>query len=385
MTAQNLVATLDPHQGDAESEAAPPPPPARPDVSVVMSTYNRADLVGEAIESVLGQAEGSPEFELIVVDNNSTDRTREVVGEMVPRSGGRLRYVFEERQGLSHGRNAGIAHARAPIVAFTDDDVRVAHDWVAAIKRAFDEHPDVDFVGGKVLPRWPTAPPDWLADARCAPLALTDHGDEPFVVDRSRPLCLVGASLAVRRDVFDRVGLFDPAFQHPEGSVSSIEDNDFELRVWRAGGKGLYVPSMVATADVQPNRLTKSYFRKWHSDYGALSAGLLRPGEMYDHDGALVAVPPDAVTVFGSPPWLYRAALREALAVAGAIVRRRESDALAREGMLRQQAAGLAVNFARFRARPGRSYLREVGSAVRALFGGGRPRRTAEGSVARPS
>ena len=365
MTAQNLVATTDQHQGEREKE--PLLEPERPDVSVVLSTYNREDLLGAAIESILGQQPGSPTFELIVVDNNSTDHTPDVVTAFMSHSGGRLRYVFEQKQGLSHGRNAGVVQARAPIVAFTDDDVRVAPDWVAAIKRTFDEHPDVDFVGGKVLPRWPSEPPAWLTRRLCGPLALTDHGEEPFVVDRRRPICLVGASLAVRRRAFDRVGLFDPAFQHPDGSVSSAEDHDFELRVWRAGGKGLYVPGMVATAVVQPNRLTKAYHRKWHSDHGSIHARLLQPGEMFDHDGSLVAAPPDALSLFGSPPWMYIDAARTAAAWAAARLRRRESDALVREGVLREQLAGLGANYARFRSTPGRSHAREVASVARAL------------------
>src|SRR5436305_8400951 len=132
------------------------------DVSVIISTYNRCEMLPAALESILAQETAGTRYELIVVDNNSTDKTREVVESFIARGHANLRYVFEGKQGLSHARNAGIAAARAPIIAFTDDDVRAASDWVASIKRVFDEHPEVDFVGGKVLPRWEAEPPSWL-------------------------------------------------------------------------------------------------------------------------------------------------------------------------------------------------------------------------------
>ena len=125
------------------------------DVSVVICTYNRCDLLPPALESVVEQSAAGVGYEVIVVDNNSTDGTRRVVEAMIARRGhANLRYVFEGEQGLSHARNAGVRAARARVVAFTDDDVRAAPDWVASIKRAFDEHPEAAYVGGKVLPLW---------------------------------------------------------------------------------------------------------------------------------------------------------------------------------------------------------------------------------------
>src|SRR5688572_14570339 len=146
--------------------------PEAPQLSVVMSTYNRGELLGDAIRSLLAQHQTiTPPFELIVVDNNSTDKTHEIV-EGFARIDGRVRYLFEPRQGLSHARNAAIRDARAPLIAFTDDDVRAEPDWVSAIVRAFDEHRDAAVIGGRVLPVWPGPPPLWLTRDHWAPLAL---------------------------------------------------------------------------------------------------------------------------------------------------------------------------------------------------------------------
>ena len=119
------------------------------DVSIVLSTFNRAPLLGAAIDRLTRQDPEAPPCEIIIVDNNSTDQTRAVVERRIAQGKLPLQYVFEPRQGLSYARNAGIAAARADVVAFTDDDVRVADNWIATIRKTFDAHPAVDCLGGR--------------------------------------------------------------------------------------------------------------------------------------------------------------------------------------------------------------------------------------------
>src|SRR5918999_1552867 len=144
------------------------------DISVVISTYNRCDRLSDALESLLAQKTEEVSYEVIVVDNNSSDRTKEVVESYKARGFENLRYAFEPKQGVSYGRNKGILDSRAEIIAFTDDDVRASPDWVVNIKRALDEHPEADFVGGKILPQWEDEPPPWLTRAHWWPLSLID-------------------------------------------------------------------------------------------------------------------------------------------------------------------------------------------------------------------
>src|SRR5581483_7644952 len=129
------------------------------DVSVVISTYNRCQLLEGALGALLAQSTRQIDYEILLVDNNSSDQTRAVVEALAAKNPQKLKYLFEARQGLSYGRNTGIAAAKAPIIAFTDDDVRVAEDWVWQIKAGFENDPDIDFLGGKVVPRWPAEPP----------------------------------------------------------------------------------------------------------------------------------------------------------------------------------------------------------------------------------
>src|ERR1044071_765056 len=120
------------------------------DVSAVISTYNRCEMLPSALDNLLRQESEGVKYEVIIVDNNSTDGTRQVVESFIEQGHDNLRYVFEPCQGVSHARNTGIAHARAPIIAFADDDVTVSRNWIATIKRVFDEHPDVNCIGGRV-------------------------------------------------------------------------------------------------------------------------------------------------------------------------------------------------------------------------------------------
>jgi glycosyltransferase involved in cell wall biosynthesis len=259
-------------------------------LSVVMCTYNRGELLLPAIRSVLAQDVTTPAFELIVVDNNSSDDTRAII-ERFARSDSRVQYVFEPRQGLSFARNAGIGQARALLIAFTDDDVRVDEHWVASVVRAFEEHSGADMVGGRVLPLWPAAPPHWLTTAHWAPLALEDHGDTAITITSDRPLCLVGANLACRRSVFDTVGLFTTALQRVKSSIGSLEDHEFLLRVLRAGRFGVYDPRILVHAEIQPNRLERAYHRRWHAGHGHFHA-LLRSEEMEQSTrGSFLGVP----------------------------------------------------------------------------------------------
>jgi glycosyltransferase involved in cell wall biosynthesis len=296
-----------------------------PAISVVISTYNRADLLADAIDHVLGQEDpDTPPFELLVVDNNSTDTTRTVVAAAETRDR-RVRYIFESNQGLSHARNAGIAAARGPIVTFTDDDVRVGPGWLAAIARTFIDYPEASAVGGKVLPLWPAPPPSWLTTARWGPLALVDHGDSPVRVDSDNPLCLVGANLAVSRRAFDLVGAFSTVVQRVTDTVGSMEDDEFLQRLFRAGCFGVYDPRIVIHAAVQPERLDRAYHRQWHTGHGHFHA-LMRPHYLErSKAGRLLDV----------PAHLYRAAAIDGFRWVRAKLRGDDAEAFARELALR--------------------------------------------------
>jgi GT2 family glycosyltransferase len=105
-----------------------------------------------------------------------------------------------------------------------------------------------------------------------APLALQDRGQEPVTISPRNPMCLISANLGVRRRAFDRVGLFDPATQRVKDGIGSTEDYDWELKIWRTGGHGVYVPDLVCHCDVPSARMKKAYHRRWHVGHGRFNA-----------------------------------------------------------------------------------------------------------------
>jgi glycosyltransferase involved in cell wall biosynthesis len=237
-----------------------------PDLSVVICTYNRHELLRLALLSLLKQSPANVTYEVVVVDNNSTPATRAVVDEFV-QSDARVRYVRETRQGNAYARNTGVAEARAPIVAYLDDDVTVRDNWIEIIPRTFKEN-NVDFIGGKVLPRWEQPPPLWLDTANWAPIAALDYGDTPLPLTTDNPLCLLTANIAFKKELFAQHGEFSAAVQRAGDSIGSLEDHEFLMRLMRAGVAGLYVPEMIVDAFVGSERMTKAYHRRWHTGHG---------------------------------------------------------------------------------------------------------------------
>lgn len=344
----------------------------RVEVSVVLSTYNRAAMLPAALDALLAQS-GLVPYEIIVVDNNSTDHTRELVTGYVQRCPDRVRYIFEPRQGLSFGRNAGIGAARGAVIAFTDDDVIVAHDWVDSLKRAFDRHPDAAYVGGRVLPRWPRTPPAWLTTAHWSPLALQDYGDKPFRVGPSFPVCLVGANLAFRASVFARIGIFAPSFGRIRDGIGSTEDHEMQLRLWQAGLEGVYVPDVVMSADIPADRFTRRYHRRWHRGHGRHCARM-RLRELVPQDFAPMGRPASLITLFGVPAYVYLEVPKAAARWFEALVRRK--DALFYSNRVLQLTSYIAEGWRLHRSgrshgvlkeirRFGAAYARKAGSRLR--------------------
>jgi glycosyltransferase involved in cell wall biosynthesis len=298
---------------------------AVPVVSVVLCTCNRSALVGGALTALLAQ-DDAPPYDVVVVDNNSTDGTPGVLEAFA--SSPRLRIVREPAQGLSYARNRGVALAAADVVAFTDDDVRVGRGWVRAIADAFAEHPDADMIGGRVEPDWPAAPPSWLAQAGRAPLAVVDYGADAFAISDARPACLIGANVAIRRQALARLGGFAPRLQRVADGIGSTEDHDFQLRLLASGASARYDPRLVARAVVPPERLSKRYHRAWHQGHGRFYALMRDPSFERSRRAVL-----------GVPAHVYRSVVSEAAAWAASLARGRSGPAFAHELKLRFLAA----------------------------------------------
>jgi len=235
-------------------------------VSVVIPTFNRADLLGGTIDRLAALRPQTSRWELIVVDNNSTDATRAVVESRVGSFPVPLRYIFEGTQGRSSALNTGIAASTAPVLAFIDDDVMVGDEWLDAAAAPLLDGSDIEYTGGPVRPIWEAPRPPWLSAERgdlWGTIAICHYGAEPFVFEERKRVPL-GANMAVRRRLFERIGGFDPMLGRSNGRhVLGQEVPEFLARARAAGARGMYVPSMIVDHHVPARRLTKAYFRKW--------------------------------------------------------------------------------------------------------------------------
>jgi glycosyltransferase involved in cell wall biosynthesis len=294
-----------------------------PDISIVIPTYNRASMLRRAIESTLRQDATGLRYEVIVVDNNCSDNTAEVVASLQKSARVPIDYIVERRQGNAYARNTGIERALAPIIAFTDDDSWLEPDFLRRLVAVFEDS-HLSFVGGRVLPHWEHDPPPWLSPAHWAPVALLDYGPSPVAITNERPRTLFGSNLAIRRGAFDRVGTFNPDLQRVRGGIGSLEDHDLISRLCVAGEPGLYTPDLVAYTHVPADRLSKRYHRRWHRGHGRFYA-ILRDPEFERSR---------TPKILGVPSHLYRQVIVSALKWPLAAVQGKLSDAFEYETKL---------------------------------------------------
>lgn len=243
-------------------------------ISVIVCSYNRCRSLSKTLASLMEtRVPSALSWELIVVDNNSTDDTKQVVADFARRAAFDVRYVFEGKQGLSHARNRGVEEARGDIIAFTDDDVIVERDWLGNMTKAFADY-DAASVGGKILPLWENPPPPWLTHDLYNCLALLDYGDSPLFLD-SPWLC--GANFAVKAFAFQKYGAFNGALGRVPGKLSGAEETEFFRRLLSGGERLLYHPDVRVRHLVPESRLTRAYLRKWSVDQGVSNGIALGP------------------------------------------------------------------------------------------------------------
>jgi glucosyl-dolichyl phosphate glucuronosyltransferase len=236
-----------------------------PHVSVVIATYNRGHLLKETLEALGSQQyPDSLAWEIVVVDNNSRDMTPAVVDAFSKTSRVPVRYVFEARQGVCLARNRGIEQATGSVIAFTDDDVLPAGDWVAGVSAAMDRW-NADGVGGRILPHWEAPPPRWLAQNRrlLGYLALMDIDQSQLLTFPTKVWPEVwGANMAFRRRLFERVGVFDPRRGNIGGKLFRGEEVELVNRALEQGLRIAYDASLTVLHRVGRERMRRKYFRK---------------------------------------------------------------------------------------------------------------------------
>jgi glucosyl-dolichyl phosphate glucuronosyltransferase len=236
-------------------------------ISVVIPTRNRANLLENTLRSINNQTLNKDHYEVIVVDNGSTDHTKDIVANYSECF--KIKYIYEQKPGLHQGRHAGLREAGAEVITYADDDIEAFPEWLETINRVFHDRSDIVLVGGKNLPKFESTPPFWLLEMWnvvtdgghiLGDLSILDLGESAKEI---APDFVFGCNFSIRKSILAKTKGF-----HPDGMP-------FELIKYRGDGetyvsnyikdthlKALYHPKASVYHIVTNDRLSKEYFCK---------------------------------------------------------------------------------------------------------------------------
>ena len=227
--------------------------------SVVVCTRDRSALLAEACATILEVEAPSGGWELVIIDNASTDDTRQVADSVRNLAPDLVRVVAEPTVGLSAARNRGIAEARGAVVAFIDDDAFPDRGWLEALVAALGED-GVACAGGPVEPLFEGELPSWFSGRYLPYLTVWDLGDSP--VDLGYNEYPRGANMAFARSAFERFGTFSTHLGRKARSLLSCEETELCLRFERGGQRTVYVPAARVRHTTPAGRLTPEWMEQ---------------------------------------------------------------------------------------------------------------------------
>lgn len=225
-------------------------------MSIVVCTYNRGSIISDCIESVLNNNVNQELFEIVVVDNNSTDNTKEVVNQFCLKYSN-VRYIKEERVGLSYARNRGINEADGSVIAFIDDDVKVNENYINCIIKFFNENPDEVCISGKVIPIWDFEKPDWFVDDFASIIGETTYGEQACTLKfREYP---IGCNMIFKKSIFNKIGFFNTELGIQGDKLYLGEEVDICDRILKLGKNIYYLPQAFVFHKVHKNKVDQKY------------------------------------------------------------------------------------------------------------------------------
>jgi glycosyltransferase involved in cell wall biosynthesis len=242
-------------------------------LSVLVCTRNRALSLNQFLLSATSLTiPPETDWELLIVDNGSTDNTAEIIASFVDRLP--VKRLWQPQAGLSNARNLGISHATGKYIIWTDDDVLPAKEWLASYQKAFSQWPEAAVFGGKVTPLIKEPTPAWFRSA--LPdlhflLAARDFGPEPSLLSIEGDKLPFGANFAIRTDV-QRMFPFDPALGVAPGRRRGGEETAVIVAILRSGRKGWWVPDAAVEHVISTDRQTTSYISRYYGGMGEQDA-----------------------------------------------------------------------------------------------------------------
>jgi GT2 family glycosyltransferase len=228
--------------------------------SIVIPTHNRAKVLSLCLDALAALGTDPTYFEILVVDNRSTDSTRNICSDFaVAHPNMQVRYIFEGTQGVSHARNRGVAEAHGDIICFLDDDSPPMAEWLDYLLAPFSDQ-GVGCVGGPSIPDYQGQPvPSWLEgdlQGLLSGYVLPYTEPSPLSMWEDFPL---SCNLAIRRNLFAELGHFRTDLDRSGDQVLAAGDTEMADRIHKAGWKVIYAPRAPVRHLVPPERLTKAH------------------------------------------------------------------------------------------------------------------------------
>lgn len=237
-------------------------------LSIIICSYNRASYISDALTSLYGQSSGLDDFEVIIVDNNSTDNTKEVYAQWRhTNTNGQFTFISETKQGASFARNTGAAIAKGEWVCFMDDDAVATTDYVKNIIKHIQDQPFIVGFGGRIIPKYIPAEPKWMSYYVSSLVGNFDYAPTACAFENGKyPL---ESNMIVKKSVYDQIGGFNVNLPGVVGTLRiGGEGKELFYKIIALGHTIYYDPSICVHHVVEVKKLTSEYMYRVASGIG---------------------------------------------------------------------------------------------------------------------
>lgn len=230
-------------------------------VSIVVCTYNRDKYILTCLEHIEKQTQKKSDFELVIINNNSSDNTDEICRNFIENNRElKTQYYIEKNAGLSYARNKGIELAKGDFICFIDDDGFMLPNYIENLIKHIDSIPELTAFGGKILPKYESQEPKWMTKWLYPLVSIIDKGDTTsFFKNKTYP---IGANMGIKKSVFEKIGNFNIHLGRKGSNLIGGEEKDFFYRLKEIGKNIHYFPNTVIYHIIPDNRTTKEFIQK---------------------------------------------------------------------------------------------------------------------------
>lgn len=234
-------------------------------VSIIIPTQNRCGLLAEAIDSLVNQSLDKTEYEILIVDNCSTDSTKSVVERFAEETDGLVTYLYEERPGSHFARNGAVKHAKGEYLYFTDDDILAEKDMLKNLIAIFDTDERIATATGPVRPRWLAIPPDWVLYHCNNYLLSLNELPNSFFMSECDP-GVYSCHQLIKKSVFIEAGGYNPDIVNGEW----VGDNEtgLNIKIRKLGYLFAYTGNALIYHQIPASRMTQAYLNRRLANQG---------------------------------------------------------------------------------------------------------------------